>query len=1029
MRDLISFLIIIVLSTTTYCASELYAQNKMKCGLANTILNGNQLQPAVSFLGDTGNFAIVWYQSNDQQVYFRRFDLFGKPIDSEEVLVVRDTLGEPLSTAVSGGLDVISLENGDFIITWRDNRNAQDPSSFSQDIYAQYVRFNGMLDGGNIRIDDGVINADVEGPRLALHHHDPLSSNQVTVALTWTDVRKEGFPLEEQDHDSVFIRFFTFMFNQNEPLEQAIFQSSKHVDKSEIRSNLLDLQNDIVNAPNGKFIVTWWWYTDSDIRYGTYTTSGDTITYSKDVAAILSPDANPSVSNFSDNGYIICWRGKDDQEDQHMYVQRFNALDEKVGNIIEIEDTDNVGGKSGISVFNDENYYDDYIVTFTRGTISDGDISGRLLKKNGTNITELDEEYWGEFSISSSAANERLPRIDTYNDKFVVVWNTQEMQYDVHYSLYSLDNGVPIIRKTDDDLDSNAVLYDLQMPAVRCTTEAYEVLDSRYITGLHEVNLFVTYDYSPYIAVCDSVDTLQMANYDDSLFAAYIDPDKYEIGTTVKYYTQIVDSALHIVFDPENYLRYPYAYYVSILGDINVNGLLDTHDLSLLCLYLNEELVFHPYEAFFADFQGDGDIDCWDYWALEDVAEPLPASYFVNPDCPYEFILPGPDELEMGVGYGAPNDIATIPLYLDNQGSEVKDAYYFLEYDSTVIELVGENTTSRTQGFSILPECCSPAPDIFITGGENIIEIGTGSILDLEFQVESGAQEGKYHITLTKGALNDSTNEAVVHPAYRGKIFIPAPPPVSIVCTPIGDTLLTPGDTLTFNTTLTNHSDSTKSPKFFIYGTTTGPDSFVFLAVDTTEIMQLPPGGRKRSITDLEVPQGAPQGHYIFTAYVSNNDATFDEDPFGFQIEGSSSKPGYGGDQLASSGRSMEPWKVLRGWFGYHERNKGKAETSASFPLPKSFSITQNYPNPFNPSTTIQYEVPDENTFSPVNVSVYDLRGRLIRTLVDEKKAPGIYQVHWDGKDNRDKRASSGVYLYRIIAGDFTSTRKMIIVR
>jgi hypothetical protein len=97
--------------------------------------------------------------------------------------------------------------------------------------------------------------------------------------------------------------------------------------------------------------------------------------------------------------------------------------------------------------------------------------------------------------------------------------------------------------------------------------------------------------------------------------------------------------------------------------------------------------------------------------------------------------------------------------------------------------------------------------------------------------------------------------------------------------------------------------------------------------------------------------------------------------------------------------------------------------------LPKAFSLSQNYPNPFNPSTTIRFDVPEGHASVSVNVAVYDLRGRLVRKLVDEQKTPGRYQIHWDGRDDRGQEVSSGVYLYRITAGEFVSTRKMVMVQ
>jgi len=96
--------------------------------------------------------------------------------------------------------------------------------------------------------------------------------------------------------------------------------------------------------------------------------------------------------------------------------------------------------------------------------------------------------------------------------------------------------------------------------------------------------------------------------------------------------------------------------------------------------------------------------------------------------------------------------------------------------------------------------------------------------------------------------------------------------------------------------------------------------------------------------------------------------------------------------------------------------------------IPRSFGLFQNHPNPFNPSTTIEYAVPAGDVVH-VCIKVYDLRGRRIHTLVDEERATGSYSVHWDGRDSRGKEVNSGLYLYRIEAGDFTSTRKMTILR
>jgi CubicO group peptidase (beta-lactamase class C family) len=96
--------------------------------------------------------------------------------------------------------------------------------------------------------------------------------------------------------------------------------------------------------------------------------------------------------------------------------------------------------------------------------------------------------------------------------------------------------------------------------------------------------------------------------------------------------------------------------------------------------------------------------------------------------------------------------------------------------------------------------------------------------------------------------------------------------------------------------------------------------------------------------------------------------------------------------------------------------------------LPKAYSLEQNSPNPFNPSTTISYTVPEENR-DFVTMKVYDLRGRLVRTLIDKIAEAGSYSVFWDGTDESGCKVASGVYLYRMKAGDFVQTRKMVILK
>ncbi len=95
-------------------------------------------------------------------------------------------------------------------------------------------------------------------------------------------------------------------------------------------------------------------------------------------------------------------------------------------------------------------------------------------------------------------------------------------------------------------------------------------------------------------------------------------------------------------------------------------------------------------------------------------------------------------------------------------------------------------------------------------------------------------------------------------------------------------------------------------------------------------------------------------------------------------------------------------------------------------PLPEEFTLEQNYPNPFNPETVIRYQLPQD---SQVKLSIYNVLGREIRTLVNANKEAGYHDATWDGRDNTGQQVASGVYLYRLRAGEFTEVKKLTLLR
>ncbi len=94
--------------------------------------------------------------------------------------------------------------------------------------------------------------------------------------------------------------------------------------------------------------------------------------------------------------------------------------------------------------------------------------------------------------------------------------------------------------------------------------------------------------------------------------------------------------------------------------------------------------------------------------------------------------------------------------------------------------------------------------------------------------------------------------------------------------------------------------------------------------------------------------------------------------------------------------------------------------------MPTEFALSQNYPNPFNPSTTISFDVPSS---SDVVISVYNMLGQKVVDLVNDAYAPGVYNVQWSGLNADGKPVGSGLYIYRMNAGDYSATSKMLFLK
>ena len=93
---------------------------------------------------------------------------------------------------------------------------------------------------------------------------------------------------------------------------------------------------------------------------------------------------------------------------------------------------------------------------------------------------------------------------------------------------------------------------------------------------------------------------------------------------------------------------------------------------------------------------------------------------------------------------------------------------------------------------------------------------------------------------------------------------------------------------------------------------------------------------------------------------------------------------------------------------------------------PDSYTLSDAYPNPFNPETTIEFNVPSDGR---VKIEVYNTAGQRVTSLVDEELTAGSYKTTWDARDESGGLMASGVYFYRMLAGDFADTRTMTLLK
>jgi hypothetical protein len=128
----------------------------------------------------------------------------------------------------------------------------------------------------------------------------------------------------------------------------------------------------------------------------------------------------------------------------------------------------------------------------------------------------------------------------------------------------------------------------------------------------------------------------------------------------------------------------------------------------------------------------------------------------------------------------------------------------------------------------------------------------------------------------------------------------------------------------------------------------------------------------------------------------------------------------YAGPRSGITATDEGRWQTRLGTF------RLKTLTGVKGTPPATTALFQNVPNPFNPSTTIRFTLAEK---SGVQLAVYDMAGRLVRTLLDETRDGGTHEVTWDGRDARGAAVASGVYFYRLTSGSHIESKRMVLLK
>ncbi|MFQ6092291.1 MAG: choice-of-anchor D domain-containing protein, partial [bacterium] len=335
-----------------------------------------------------------------------------------------------------------------------------------------------------------------------------------------------------------------------------------------------------------------------------------------------------------------------------------------------------------------------------------------------------------------------------------------------------------------------------------------------------------------------------------------------------------------------------------------------------------------------------------------------------------------------------------VPIILDNE-MEVYGIQFDLDFDTNVLSVTDVMRTERTDSVEIFNwSSIDEGIRVFVVCFYNDIAPGNGAVVDIIFDVTSNAPPCYFPLILSNVEFYDCP--------------VCLAPPTPFSTSNGGFTRSTP----TLGVQLASF-DATWQRGFVVLGWATSTE------------------------TDL----------VGFNLYRSSSDAEFEKINTEGLITGSSP---YSYIDRSIGQEGTYHYKLGALCSNGQEKIVGTTSVEVTELFPQQYALFQNYPNPFNPTTTIRYAIPsreqrawseeqraESREVSSVSelsalrttLKVYNILGQEVKTLVNEQLEPGEYSVNWDGRDNSGMNLPSGIYLYRLKAGNYVSTKRMILLK